>query len=183
MDHPGGATTPRPPIVTDYFAAPNDAVAATVVHQEAGPSVVARGSGQPLFDTVRLPAVEPFVVLGRIAAALCGRPYAEVTAHPRHGAVVDGADEGPWVVTVSDELAHALAATPPERLAAVARSHARLSGPVPADLLVPALVALGELADRAGRVRHDLYCWTRLTPPSSRRPAMAGASVRTRRPA
>ncbi|MFE6969793.1 hypothetical protein [Isoptericola sp. NPDC057653] len=168
MDHAGAARRGlRVPIVTDYFAAPTDAVAATVVHQEVGPSVVARGSGRPLFDTVRLPAVEPFVMLGRIAAALCGQPYAEVTAHPRHGAVVDGADEGPWVVTVSDELARALAAATPERLAAVARSGAALPVPVPPDRLAPALVALGELADRAGRVRHALYCWTRLAGPDA----------------
>jgi hypothetical protein len=166
MDLPG---TPRDhraaPLVTDYFAAPTDAVAATVVHQEAGPSVLARGSGQPLFDTVRLPAVEPFVMLGRLAERLCARPYAEVTAHPRHGALVDGGDEGPWVVTVSDELAGALAAAAPEHLAAVARAWAAAGpGGVAPDRLAPALVALGELADRARQARHALYCWTRLAP-------------------
>ncbi|MFD6135606.1 hypothetical protein [Isoptericola sp. NPDC060257] len=174
------------PLVTDYFAAPTDAVAATVVHQEAGPSVLARGSGRPLFDTVRLPAVEPFVMLGRVAEALCARPYAEVTAHPRHGALVDGADEGPWVVAVSDELAEALAAAAPDRLLDVARSWATASGgSLPAaDRLAPALVALGGLADRARQVRHGLYCWARLTPldpPAVGTPA--GGRVRTSRPA
>ncbi|MCK9795602.1 hypothetical protein M1843_17795 [Isoptericola sp. 4D.3] len=169
--------------MTDYFAAPTDAVAATVVHLEAGPSVLARGSGRPLFDTVRLPAVEPFVMLGRIAATLCSRPYAEVTSHPRHGALVDGADEGPWVVAVSDELADALAAATPERLVAVARSWAapgaRAAAP---ERLAPALVALGELADRARQVRHELYCWTLLAPVLPP-PGAAVGQVRTRRPA
>ncbi|MCZ2263303.1 hypothetical protein [Isoptericola sp. QY 916] len=174
------------PLVTDYFAAPTDAVAATVVHQEAGPSVLARGSGRPLFDTVRLPAVEPFVMLGRVAEALCARPYAEVTAHPRHGVLVDGADEGPWVVAVSDELAEALAAAAPDRLLDVARSWATASGgSLPAaDRLAPALVALGGLADRARQVRHGLYCWAQLTPwgpPAVGTPA--GGPVRTSRPA
>lgn len=173
--------------MTDYFAAPTDAVAATVVHQEAGPSVLARGSGRPLFDTVRLPALEPFVMLGRVAEALCARPYAEVTAHPRHGALVDGADEGPWVVAVSDELAEALAAAPPDRLVSVARSWATTSGgpPPTADRLAPALVALGGLADRARQVRHGLYCWARLTPLGTPAGpgAPAGSPVRTWRPA
>lgn len=178
--HRAGGAGSATPLVTDYFAAPTDAVAATVVHQEAGPSVLARGSGRPLFDTVRLPAVEPFVMLGRVAEALCARPYAEVTAHPRHGALVDGADEGPWVVAVSDELADALAAASPDRLAAVARSWPAATGAaLPADRFAPALVALGGLADRARQVRHGLYCWARLTPlgPS------AGGRVRTSRPA
>ncbi|MGF0116388.1 hypothetical protein ACQFYA_08680 [Promicromonospora sp. Marseille-Q5078] len=165
MDHPGATRTHHAaPIVTDYFAAPTDAVAATVVHQEDGPSVLARGSGQPLFDTVRLPAVEPFVMLGRLAEVLCARPYAEVTSHPRHGALVDGTDEGPWVVAVSEELCRALAATAPERLAAVALTWSAAPGVAAPDRLVPALVALGELADRARQVRHALYCWTQLTP-------------------
>ncbi len=172
--------------MTDYFAAPTDAVAATVVHQEAGPSVLARGSGRPLFDTVRLPAVEPFVMLGRVAEALCGRPYAEVTAHPRHGTLVDGVDEGPWVVTVSDELAEALASAAPDRLVAVARTWAAAHGAatLAADRLAPALVALGGLADRAHQVRHGLYCWARLAPLGPAVPGSpAGGRVRTSRPA
>ncbi|MEL7976148.1 hypothetical protein AAG589_09825 [Isoptericola sp. F-RaC21] len=170
------------PLLTDYFAAPTDAVAATVVHQDVGPSVLARGSGRPLFDTVRLPAVEPFVMLGRVAEALCSRPYAEVTAYPRHGALVDGADEGPWVVAVSDELAGALAAAAPERLAAVAHAATVVSDGAPGRL-VPALVALGELADRARQVRHGLYCWARLAPlgPPAAPRDPAGGRVRTSR--
>ncbi|SKC79037.1 hypothetical protein [Krasilnikoviella flava] len=187
MDLPGASRDDlAAPLVTDYFAAPTDAVAATVVHQEAGPSVLARGSGRPLFDTVRLPAVEPFVMLGRLAEALCARPYAEVTAHPRHGALVDGADEGPWVVTVSDELASALAAAAPERLAAVARDWATTGTAAAPDRLAPAFVALGELAGRAGQVRHALYCWTRLTPLGPAAVAAgppSGGRVRTSRPA
>ncbi|MFI2104762.1 hypothetical protein ACH436_15800 [Isoptericola sp. NPDC019693] len=173
--------------MTDYFAAPTDAVAATVVHQDAGPSVLARGSGRPLFDTVRLPAVEPFVMLGRVAEALCARPYAEVTAHPRHGALVDGADEGPWVVAVSDELAEALAAAAPDRLVAVARSWRTATGASPPapDRFAPALVALGGLADRARQVRHGLYCWARLSPlePPAGLASATGGRLRTSRPA
>ena len=168
-------------LVTDYFAAPTDAVAATASLQGAGPSVLARGSGRPLFDTVRLPALEPFVMLGRVGAALSGRPYAEVTAHPRHGALVDGTDDGPWVVAVSDRLTEALATAAPDRLVAVARSWAaRDDGAPPPDRLAPALVALGGLADRARQVRHALYCWTSLVPTGAGPPADA---VRTGRPA
>ncbi|WP_402467841.1 hypothetical protein [Isoptericola aurantiacus] len=157
--------------MTDYFAAPGDALAATVVHAEDGPSTSARGSGEPLFDTVRMPGVEPFVMLGTLAEHVCGRPYGEVTADPRHGILVVGADEGPWVVTVSTELTDRLATTSAVRLSEAALDWAgRTPGADPA-LVVPAVVALGELAWRAAEVRHALYCWTRLpeVPVSARR--------------
>jgi hypothetical protein len=155
-------------IVTDYFAAPGDALAATVLHEASGPSTPTRGSGRPLFDTVCLPSIEPFVMLGTLAQLLSGRPYGEVTARPRHGSlVVDGGDEGPWVVTVSDDLVADLAARSPARLADVAWRWSRspeLSS-IPTDRVVTAVLALGELAARADQVRHRVYCWTCLEPP------------------
>ncbi|WP_205710876.1 hypothetical protein [Isoptericola sp. BMS4] len=154
-------------LVTDYFAAPNDAVAATVVRLEQGPSVVARGSGVPLFDTVRLPGIDPFVMLGRLAELVCRLPYARVTAHPRHGSLVQGStDAGPWVVTISEEVAGALAAASPRLLTTVAQDWPRVAGAAAAapETLAPALVALGDLAGRAGQARHALYCWLWLAP-------------------
>ncbi|AEG43997.1 hypothetical protein [Isoptericola variabilis] len=154
-------------LVTDYFAAPTDALAAAVLREHAGPSTPARGSGEPLFDTVSLPAVEPFVMLGMLAHLLSGRPYREVTAHPRHASLVAvGGDEGPWVVTVSDRLVADLAACPPTALTDVA---VRWSGTpelaaVPPDAVLPAVHALAGLAARAIEARHGLYCWTRLDP-------------------
>ncbi|PFG42787.1 hypothetical protein ATJ88_1459 [Isoptericola jiangsuensis] len=154
-------------IVTDYFAAPTDALAATVVHAELGPSTPARGSGEPLFDTVRMPSVEPFVMLGSLAEVVCRRPYGEVTADPRHGNLVSGQDDGPFVVTVSADLSGRLAAASPHELAEAARRWAsgRAFDEPAAQRLATALVALGELAWRAADVRHSLYCWAQLTPP------------------
>ncbi|GAA1728083.1 hypothetical protein GCM10009809_24720 [Isoptericola hypogeus] len=169
-------------ILTDYFAAPTDALAATVVREDEGPSTTARGSGQPLFDTVRLPSIEPFVMIGTLAEVVCGLPYPEVTAHPRHGSLVVAAgDEGPWVVTVSDHLTAALAAASPSRLADVAR---RWSGApelawAPAGAVATAVLALGALAARAADARHALYCWTRLPDAAPIGPPV-GAPVRPR---
>ncbi|MCK0116672.1 hypothetical protein BCE75_107125 [Isoptericola sp. CG 20/1183] len=157
-------------IVTDYFAAPTDALAATVARQPDGPSSAARGSGEALFDTVRMPSVDPFVMLGTLAGHLCRRPYGEVTGNPRHGIVLTGGAEGPWVATVSDVVAVELAAASPEHLADVAVLAAGPTGPVGAgaDDLATALRELGELAARALAVRHALYCWTVLTDEVSR---------------
>lgn len=152
-------------IVTDYFAAPSDALAATVLQEASGPSTPTRGSGKPLFDTVCLPSIEPFVMLGTLAQLLSGRPYREVTAHPRHGAlVIDGGNEGPWVVTVCDDLVADLAASPPQRLESVAASWARTPelSAIARDRVPAAVHALGELAARAAALRHSLYCWTAL---------------------
>ncbi|WP_407318280.1 hypothetical protein UQW22_16700 [Isoptericola halotolerans] len=161
MGHVGGDAGS---IVTEYFAAPTDALAATVAQQPDGPSSSARGSGEALFDTVRMPSVEPFVTLGRLGGLLCGRSYGEITENPRHGRLLSGGAEGPWVVTVSDVVAAELAAAAPDRLAAVAARAARPSGPVGtgAQELGAALRDLGDLAGRAHAVRHALYCWAAL---------------------
>jgi hypothetical protein len=155
-DGPGRA----PSLVTDYFAAPTDALAATVGRETDGPSTPARGSGQALFDTVRMPSTDPFVALGALAGLLCGRPYGEITAHPRHGTLIGGGDEGPWVVTVADVVVAELAAASPARLTAVA--HASAPDQELPGVLIGALHELGELAGRALAVRHRLYCWAAL---------------------
>jgi hypothetical protein len=152
--------------VTDYFAAPTDALAATVLHAVQGPTTPARGSGEPLFDTVRLPSIDPFVQLGSLAEVLCGRSYGEITAHPRHGTLIGGDDAGPFVVTVSDDVAADLAAGSPRHLTEVAQRWSRARGlsAVSTTALASALLALGDLAARASDVRHTLYCWACLDP-------------------
>ncbi len=151
-------------IVTDYFAAPSDALAGLVLGEAAGPASRSLTTGQPLFDTVTLPAVEPFVMLGTLHEALSGRSYGECTAEARHGQVVAGRDEGPWVVSVSERLVEHLAAAAPAVLAGVAARWAR--SPELARLdpreAGTAVVALAGLAQRAREARHGVYCWTRL---------------------
>ncbi|GAA1970201.1 hypothetical protein GCM10009718_02160 [Isoptericola halotolerans] len=144
-------------MVTDYFAAPTDALAATVGRELDGPSTPARGSGEPLFDTVRVPSTDPFVALATLGGLLSGRTYAEVTALPRHAQVISGGTEGPWVVTVSELVTTELAGAAPARLTAVARTTDEDDHR--AAVLADALRELGELAGRARSVRHTLYCW------------------------
>jgi hypothetical protein len=163
-------TQVRAAIVTDYFAAASDDIAALALLEPEGPSALTEGSGKPLFDTVSLPGIEPFVMLGTLHHLLSGRPYRECAADRRHGQVVCGGDEGPWVVTVADGLVLALAETPRGKLADVAgrwsrtpelRQRAHEHRP---ERLAPAVLALGALALRAREVRQTLYCWTRLPP-------------------
>jgi hypothetical protein len=151
-------------IVTDYFAAPSDALAGLVLGEQDGPASPSRSSGQPLFDTVALPGIEPFVMLGTLHEALSGRTYGECTAEARHGQVVAGRDEGPWVVSVSDHLVRRLAGAAPALLADVAARWARSPelARVPPRDAAAAVVALAGLAQRARDARHGVYCWTRL---------------------
>ncbi|WP_242496263.1 hypothetical protein [Xylanimonas protaetiae] len=154
--------------MTEYFAAASDDVAVLALLEPDGPSALAQGSGEPLFDTVTLPSIEPFVMLGTLHHLLSGRPYRECAADLRHGQVVGGGEEGPWVVTVSEGLVQALAETTRGRLADVASRWARtpelrqLAHEHRPERLTPAVIALAALAHRAQDVRHTLYCWTRL---------------------
>ncbi|ACZ30252.1 hypothetical protein Xcel_1221 [Xylanimonas cellulosilytica DSM 15894] len=158
----------RTAIVTEYFAAASDDVAALALLEGQGPSAPAQGSGEPLFETVPLPGIEPFVMLGTLHHLLSGRPYRECAADARHGQVVGGADEGPWVVTVSASLVDALADASRGRLADVAGRWARTPElrrqphEHRPERLASAVLALASLAYRAREVRHSLYCWTRL---------------------
>lgn len=152
-------------IRTEYFAAPTDEVAATALHTPGGPSEPDQSTDVPRFDAVTVPSVDPFVMLGGLAGVLSGRPYGEVTAHPRHGALVgSGGDEGPWVVTVSQTLADELATAGPTRLAQAAREWSTATPPavVPHNLAA-ALLPLAALAARAADEGYGLYCWTSLT--------------------
>ncbi|WP_426311525.1 hypothetical protein [Cellulosimicrobium sp. E-16] len=150
-------------ILTDYFSAPDDAQAGSAAR--TGPSSPDPLTNQPVFPTVELKGIDPFVVLGTLAGLLTDRPYAEAKTDPRHGSLVATAgDEGPWVVAVTDELVTALAATTPNALDAVAVRWAateELEGSDPADL-ADALRRLAELCVRADDAGHRLYCWTSL---------------------
>lgn len=150
-------------IVTDYFAAPTDEVAATALHIPGGPSTPEAGS-LPRFDAVVLPSVDPFVMLAGFAQALSGRPYGEITADPRHGALVGSSgDEGPWIVAVADDLTKDLASAAPDRVARAARDWLReTSPPIPPHRLTAAVLDLAELAGRAVTSGRSIYCWTSL---------------------
>lgn len=165
----------RRTLVTDYFAAASDDVAALALLDPAGPSAVGEVCGRPLFDTVRLPAIEPFVMLGSLHSLLSGRSYRECTGDGRHGRVISGHDEGPWVVAVSEGLVAALAGAQRRRLADVAARWARTpevagrtrrpGAPPPPerpDRLPSAVTALAALARRAVATRQTIYCWTQL---------------------
>src|SRR5690606_40145183 len=90
-------------ILTDYFAAPDDARAA--VAAPTGPSAPDFLTSQPGFATVELTGINPFVVLGSLASLLTGRPYREVTADARHGSLVASVgDEGPRSEEHTSEL-------------------------------------------------------------------------------
>lgn len=148
---------------TDYFRATDDDHAARAVRDGPGapdPATLGRA-----YEVARLGGVEPFVMLGMLASLLAGRPYAEMTRHRRHAAVVAAqGDEGPWVVSVSDELVALLAAAAPAVLDDVAVRWSAAGGPAgtgPAELAV-GLRALAALCAQADDVGHAVYCWTRL---------------------
>ncbi|NDO89238.1 hypothetical protein [Cellulosimicrobium composti] len=150
-------------ILTDYFAAPDDARAAVAAH--TGPSAPDPLTAQPGFATVERTGIDPFVVLGSLASLLTGRPYREVTADARHGSLVASVgDEGPWVVSVTDTLVGALAGSTPAALEQVAvrwSATEELAGSDPA-ALAQALHRLAALCVRADDAGHQVYCWTSL---------------------
>ncbi|MCB7137721.1 hypothetical protein [Cellulosimicrobium marinum] len=150
-------------LVTDYFAAADDERAATVA--VGGPEAVDPVAVRRPFVSVRVASIDPFVALGTLTALLTDRPYAEVVRHPRHGTLVASVgDEGPWVVSVSEELVSALAGAAPGLLDRVARRWAgaeEVEGAEPG-ALAATLHALASLCVRADDTGERLYCWTSL---------------------
>jgi hypothetical protein len=150
-------------VMFDYFSAPSDEVAATVINRIGGPSVPSEDS-PPLtaFDTFQTTGIDPVVMLGKLEALLTDRDYEEIVHGPRAGeALAIEADGECLVLTLTDELQTALADTNDDRLVAVAVPWSQIEefwGAKPEGLAL----WLGELAELARRARtrgERLYCW------------------------
>ncbi|WP_157984501.1 hypothetical protein [Lentzea terrae] len=138
-------------VMYDYFAAPSDEVAASMV--DGGP--VAAGH-----RAVETKWLDPAVVMGKLEELLTGRPYDEVIDDPRCAAdlAVEG-DGEVLVLTVTDGLRDGLAGA--GELTEVAAAWAgieELDRFDPAELAV-VLRELKELAVDAVKAGERLYCW------------------------
>ena len=132
--------------ITDYFAAPSDAAAATAL--DDGP-----------IDPVQAKRVDPIVSLSRLESVLTGKAYDEITAGLRRGSLVAVNDDGDaYILTVADELRDALAGLDAEGVMAAARAWAIDETVEPSEESVPFLAALAELATGAVHRGDRIYC-------------------------
>jgi hypothetical protein len=92
-------------VLTDYFSAPSDEVAATAAGIIGGPGVEAGGpSALPPFDTVQFKGIDPVVNLGRLESILTGVDYHDI-ADPDHGRLVAQRDgDGPTAQKATEDL-------------------------------------------------------------------------------
>ena len=138
-------------VLYDYFAAPSDEVAASVI--DGGPA-------EHGFTTVPAKWLDPAVVMGKLEELLTGRAFDEVAVEPRSGGAVAVEHGGElMVLTVTDGLRDGLAAA--GELADVAVRWAgieELDGS-DADVLEDVLRQLKELAATAVEKDERLYCW------------------------
>ncbi|MFC4063438.1 hypothetical protein [Actinoplanes subglobosus] len=169
-------------ILTDYFAAAGDDVAARAADYEEGlislsPEDVA--AGKELYRTdpeqARIPRVKvartgllllqgnnlfPDAPMTWLEVFLTGRTFGEVAADPRAGNPVTATDLEAIVVTVTDTLRDALAGLDADAIRKTAQRWATIEEFQGADPsgLEPWLTAFADLAARAvGRSEH-LYC-------------------------
>jgi hypothetical protein len=175
-------------VLYHYFAAPSDSAAAAVVTLQGGPrgpvpaspalreAIRARDyaairlamrpkvrmsdSGVLVLATKGL---DPVVQMGTLEALLTGGQYDVIVGRPRAGHMVaECGQDGPWVVTLTDELQAALAAAPRERIFAVAApwlETEEFRGQGDPQILAEFLLELADLARHADRRRDRLYCW------------------------
>jgi hypothetical protein len=144
-------------VLFDYFSAPSDEAAATVINR--GPSVSSKDTPSlPAFDTLQTTGIEPVVMLGKLEALLTGREYRDV----RHGRAVSVEDDGERaVMALTDSISAALADTDDERLVAVAVPWSKIEefrGADPKEL-ASWLSELAALSRRARARSERLYCW------------------------
>ncbi|MCW2931738.1 MAG: hypothetical protein JWM19_2700 [Actinomycetia bacterium] len=150
-------------VLTDYFSAPSDEAAASVLDRPGGP--VAGPVPLP-FDAVESKGLDPHVVMGKLEEALTGQDYWAVTTDPQYARVILArGDGGPWVFKVSSRLQAALAAADGITLAraAVEWSQAeelQINGVSPD--MSGILEDLAGLARRAAAKEEHLYCWVSL---------------------
>ena len=140
----------------DYFAADDDAAAATLEH-----------SPDPeRFAVLDVRGIEPAVQLATLEALLRGIDYGQVAADPRQCALVsDPHSEERYVVTLTDTLRDALADANAEQLAETAIAWSateEFRGHGDADLLADFSNRFAELARTARSRGQRLYCWMSL---------------------
>lgn len=141
-------------VLFDYFAAPDDAVAATVLDVVGGPAEAA-------FPTVALKGVDPFVQLGTLESLLTGVDYDTIAGHDT--APVAMADDGErLVVAVRGDLLAALSGADDARLREAAEPWSRteeFGGHADPSDLATTLSGLADLARTAAARGDRLYCW------------------------
>jgi hypothetical protein len=175
-------------VLTDYFAAASDQLAATAADDVDGqprlldltPEDIA--AGKALYRTspdeamrprvqvtqsgtlvVQSRRIDPDIALVQLEKILTGRPYGEVRADPRRAALIGPARheeiDGNVVLSVTDTLRDALASLEMSALPEVARRWASAEFDATAqDSLASFLVALTDLARRAVSDGNRLYC-------------------------
>ena len=149
-------------VLFDYFAAPSDEVAATVVDRIGGPGSSAHAAAPAAFSTVRAPGVDPVVLMGTLEQLLTGRSFEEILDDPTSGPVVARDGGARAVIRLTTSLATALAEVEDRRVGSVALlwSHTRefwgRGDPVALATLLRSLASLGREAREEGS---SLYCW------------------------
>jgi hypothetical protein len=170
----------------EYFAAPSDAAAAEVVQAGPGGPLPASPALQEALRTgdrealrlamrpkVRLSdsdvlmlatkGIDPVIQMRTLEALLTGDHHDVIAGRARAGQQVAGHDqEGPWVVTLTDELQAALTAAPRDQIVAAAAPWSEdeeFQGPADPEILAHFLLELADLARQAGRRGERLYCW------------------------
>jgi hypothetical protein len=149
-------------VLFDYFVAPSDEIAATVVDRIGGPGSSAHPAAPPAFSTVRAPGVDPVVLMGNLERLLTGRSLEEILDDPTSGPLVARDGGARSVIRLTSSLAAALADVEDQRIASVALlwSHTRefwgRGDPVALATLLRALASLGREARTEG---DSIYCW------------------------
>ncbi len=139
-------------VLFDYFAAPDDAAAATAI--DNGPD--------GLFDTLST-KVDCVVLLGELEHLLGGRSFDDQLDDPRADGLVSDRDEGDvQVLTISRVTQDVLASASDADLPAVAREWAQAeefggdAEPAELETLARDLCALARRANDGGL---GMYCW------------------------
>lgn len=149
-------------VLFDYFVAPSDAVAATVVDRIGGPGSAAHPAAPSAFPTVRAPGIDPVVMMGTLERLLTGRSFEEILDDPVSGPVVARGDGHRAVIRLTTSLTEALAAAEDARLGGVALlwSHTRefwgRGDPEELATLLRSLVAIARVARDQEQA---MYCW------------------------
>lgn len=180
---------PNMGVMFDYFAAGSDAAAADLIDETGGPGgpvippdgfmeavrsgdrVTAARLMRPRVTistagtfVLQCKGIEPAVQLGSLESLLTGTDYDDVAARPRSGKLLASRDNDErLVVTLTDELQAALAASSDEQLRAVAEPWSETDefwGAADPESLAHFLYALADLARRATEADLRMYCWS-----------------------
>ncbi|GAA2599790.1 hypothetical protein GCM10010399_33220 [Dactylosporangium fulvum] len=146
-------------VLYDYFRAADDASAIKLIEDLVG----GPAGNSSTVDAIDLKGIDPTVTLAELVCFVRGIEW-NVNVVEEHLVWSRAEAEGPWVLSIGDDVRDALASITEAQMPSLSARWGRTEelawhGPLPDDTMLPVIENISALARRARDAGDHLYCW------------------------